>query len=400
MSFQILSDHVIEMRAMVQRAGGLLAHEDVQTNGGTSVAPTSYPRDIIMPCDRHDNDKADMTKIKIYPTRGELLSDAREFLPSTDREQPHFLTDQVARHFDTQFRLLRHDTFGQLKQAISNLMASLQNDTAGFHNPQHALGDMRASCYSHAHISYVSFGRQGLEVHITFLQPHAIRNKGAIEARRWWDESRRLEEGTLLSFISGTGADMQHIFFTVSARSTDHLPKDLNTYGNDPKQKTIIAKLATNDQTVMESMMLSSCHQVKGILVEFPGVLPATFVAILENLQSMQRLNRLPFRQWILPDRTADGNATTLTIPPPLYARKPGFTFPLESIIMEGASSFALDPSASVQDDTILDQVDSRTTLDRGQCRALIEALTREYCLIQGPPGRLSLSRTFLHLCF
>ena len=56
-------------------------------------------------------------------------------------------------------------------------------------------------------------------------------------------------------------------------------------------------------------MIQSSCHNTHGALIEFPGVLLATFVPILKNLQNMHQLGQLPFRQWILPDRIgANGN--------------------------------------------------------------------------------------------
>lgn len=35
----------------------------------------------------------------------------------------------------------------------------------------------------------------------------------------------------------------------------------------------------------------------------------------------------------------------------------------------------------------LLNKLETRTQLDRGQCQALIAALTREYAFIQGPPG-------------
>jgi hypothetical protein len=45
---------------------------------------STYPREIILPGDRHDNDKIDITKIKILPTEDEIRSNQVEFLPSTD----------------------------------------------------------------------------------------------------------------------------------------------------------------------------------------------------------------------------------------------------------------------------------------------------------------------------
>ena len=64
-----------------------------------------YPREIIVPADRYDNDKLEISEIEMFPTCDELMSDTKDFLPSTDPDQPHFLTNKVERHIDTNFRL-------------------------------------------------------------------------------------------------------------------------------------------------------------------------------------------------------------------------------------------------------------------------------------------------------
>jgi hypothetical protein len=38
----------------------------------------------VIPNDCYDNDKKDITNIVIFPTRDEIMSDAKEFLPLTD----------------------------------------------------------------------------------------------------------------------------------------------------------------------------------------------------------------------------------------------------------------------------------------------------------------------------
>jgi hypothetical protein len=99
----------------------------------------------------------------------------------------------------------------------------------------------------------------------------------------------------------------------------------------------------------------------------------------------MMKLGELPFRQWIVPN---PGNAHVYAgMPPPQYARSPGFAFPLNSIVHDGRIPFAIPATASPEDMSFVDQVHRRTDLDRGQCQALIAALTREFALIQGPPG-------------
>lgn len=139
----------------------------------------------------------------------------------------------------------------------------------------------------------------------------------------------------------------------------------------------------------MESMIQLSCQNTRGVLIEFPRVLLATFVPILENLQNMQQLSQLPFRQWILPSRigTNGNQSAVLAVPPPLYARNPHFTFSLKTILKCSDEDFALSPNTPDDDVTTIDELEARTCLDRGQCRALIAALSREFAFVQGPPG-------------
>ncbi|KAF2120795.1 hypothetical protein BDV96DRAFT_275996 [Lophiotrema nucula] len=394
----IVTNHISEIRAMIDRAKGLLA-EEPEASHGMSLGfglRSSYPHEFKLPRDRHDNDKADITKMKIFPTHEEILSDSAEFLPTTDRDQPHFLNDQAARHLDTHFRLYRHDTFGELKSALHAFLGALRQDKMALNNPKPYLGDMRASYYSKASISYVRFSnRRGLEIHVSFLPPVQLRNRSGPERRKWWDESRKLEEGTLLSFICIMGTAIQHIFLTVVERKVVEGASDTSKQRHS--QPTVITQLAMQDQSIIETMLQLSTTKLHGTLLEYTNVLPPTFVPILENLQNMQRLGRLPFRQWILPDR-GDADKTgrsALTIPPPVYARHPGFNFPLDCILLPDRKSIKVSAISSSDDSVLVEEIAQATGLDRGQSRALVAALTREFAFIQGPPGT---GKTYLGL--
>jgi len=146
-------------------------------------------------------------------------------------------------------------------------------------------------------------------------------------------------------------------------------------------------KLATRNQSDLESLIRLSCQHARGILIELPGVIPATFMPILENLQRMQRLSRLPFRQWILPDQTGPKTNGVVDISPPLYSRGSKFAFSLKSILKVGGDDLSISSKVSVNDSAIIDEMVARTELDRGQCQAMIAALTREFAFVQGPPG-------------
>ncbi|RYP28181.1 hypothetical protein DL767_007329 [Monosporascus sp. MG133] len=95
---------------------------------------------------------------------------------------------------------------------------------------------------------------------------------------------------------------------------------------------------------------------------------------------------RVTFQHWILPNER-DGGVTTTAMPPPKYARKPGFTFGLDSITSDGHGGLTI---GAIDTGTWAMQVQmpqDPMTLDHGQCQELLVALTREHNLIQGPTG-------------
>ena len=389
-AFQILRNGIAELRGIMGRATGLLQEDrETQVDGvSTTVVTSTYPRDLVIPQDRHDNDKADITQMKILPTEDEIRSDHAVFLPSTNRDQPHFLADQVERHLDTHFRLLRHDVLGEVSEAIGGMMVALEADPKSIEGRKPNIGNTRVYVNLEAHVTYVSFERRrGLEVQISFQQPYFLRKKSSSERRRWWEETKRLDEGVLLAYLFVNDTKSSLLFFTVSQKQTD----TNNNFGlsSNAHQATITAKLASRDQSDLEKIIQLSSFNIRGILIEFPGASPSTFAPILESIQNMQHLSRLPFRQWILPDRVATDTheSKAFDVPPPLYTRSPGFAFSLQPILKDAGDEFSIDPKSPPYDVNIVGELEKRTTLDQGQCQALITALTREFTLIQGPPG-------------
>jgi hypothetical protein len=216
-----------------------------------------------------------------------------------------------------------------------------------------------------------------------------IRKRTSAEKERWWEDSRRFDEGSLLSFIWIHDSTVQHIFLTLSEKTTDPKKEYGLTHGKE--MAYITANLVTQDRATVRSLMQAQTGAARGLLLEFPKVIPATFSPILESLKEMHRLNRLPFQQWIVPRRREgpQGIQTMHQIHPPLYARTPGFKFSLLPLLEaeNREEQFLIEPTSSCDDELLLNKLESTTKLDRGQCQALIAALTREYALIQGPPG-------------
>lgn len=376
-----------EVRGMIARARGLLHNEGPKVSGvSTTVTTSTFPREIELPGGRHDNDKDDIADIQILPTENEIKSERKEYLPSTDRDQPHHLSDTVQRHIDTNFRLYRHDIFGALKDHIGGFMLAVEKNPSLMNSPRIIIGDIRSSyIFRKAHISDIRLHtRRDLEAFITFTQPQPLRDSTAADRHRWWDETRRLNPGNLLCYIFVSGTKTSLLFFVVTEKE---LSKTANRVGlvSDPENATIHVRLATRSQMDFELMTQLRCELTRGLLIELPGVIPGTFIPVLENLQNMQRQSRLPFRDWILPEQ-----ATTpgpLDIPPPLYAQSKGFRFSLNPLLIDPDDELSIDATMSQNDPDIINEIEERTELDRGQCEALVAGLTREFAFIQGPPG-------------
>ncbi|TAQ88242.1 hypothetical protein B7494_g3417 [Chlorociboria aeruginascens] len=77
----------------------------------------------VQPGGRHDNDFSDHRKISIMPTADELLSRDRPFLrvPEFYLRDAELETSRLAIHIDNQFRLLREDMVGEIREEIQKL---------------------------------------------------------------------------------------------------------------------------------------------------------------------------------------------------------------------------------------------------------------------------------------
>lgn len=383
----VLAKRIAEFGRMIRRARDSVEEVDGSEKRVNAVVASTYPRDIHIPGNRHDNDKRDITDIKILPTENEIRSERPEFLPSPNVDQPHFL-EGVERLFDTHFRLLRHDIFGELKSVLGGLLHTCDTETKLAQTSHLPLGNIYAYAYRGAAVTYLTFTKKsGLEAQISFPQPHHLQKKSSSERQRWWEDTKRLNEGSLLCLIALEGQRSSLLFFTVSQKITD--PKNQYALVADRSYATITAKLASGqDQRQITSLIELNLHRhTTNILVEFPGVLLATFVPTLENLQQMQKVSRLPFENWIVPKPSNGYNANDaeLQIPPPLYARQDSFAYDLKVILNDPAEVLALRPRSGGHD--MACKLERLTSLDRGQCEALITALTSEFALIQGPPG-------------
>ncbi|KAK0738809.1 hypothetical protein B0T18DRAFT_395032 [Schizothecium vesticola] len=165
---------------------------------------------------RHDNDHANITKIQILPTYEEIVSPRclqSEYLPTTDPSQWH--VPGIRGRLDREFRLLREDTVGQLRDAVKETLTAITERQTG----QASRGKNTTRTYTYESptpesINMDRFG--GLELVVRCNQPSALKNLNPKRREEWWSHSKRLQKGALVCLVDATGA----VLFCVVSAST------------------------------------------------------------------------------------------------------------------------------------------------------------------------------------
>ena len=130
---------------------------------------------------------------------------------------------------------------------------------------------------------------------------------------------------------------------------------------------------------------LLSTDQIRGpvgceVRDEESDIVLPSFRPTLEALQAMSCHGDIPFADLTAPstDLLVD---TDIEVSAPTYTRQPGFRFDLSSIMT--TNPLKLRPGKAFDIKSLMDD----STLDETQSKAIINALSRRFALIQGPPG-------------
>ncbi|KAH7304152.1 hypothetical protein B0I35DRAFT_152968 [Stachybotrys elegans] len=346
---------------------------------------------------RHNNDHADISKIKILPTPDEINSPRGEYLPTVDASQWHLPGMQG--RIDREFRLLREDTIGQLRDAVRETLEHIRMPKG--ERARHSTNSIRTYTYEFATPVAVEIDSlTGLELVVQCCQPAAVRKLTSQKRREWWKWSKSLQAGALVCVLDVRGSIS---FFSVS-ESTMRSADDKRA-----RKKNMVAGGSTSDAEdsppaftlsedenylyvrlqLIDSRPNDVSHALqwyRGIgsaprqyLVEFPGVLLASFMHTLESLQKIFTAANVPFSEILSPASDSFGS---VSVKAPQYAMKPGFSFNLKCLIKDG-SDFLVSPTSPGNPD----ELESKSMLDFTQSVALLNTLIREVSIIQGPPG-------------
>ena len=345
---------------------------------------------------RHDNDHADISLISIMPTAQEIKSERPEYLPTTNLHNHHLAGIQGL--CDRQFRLLREDTIGQLRNCVASVLGDLtsaKENGGSIRKTDDAFRGTRVFVYDNVLLPDIIFDmKKGLRFAAEFDQPGPAKKLATeMQRRSWWDESKRLQIDSLLCLVDSDG---RTVFLYVAEREERKFEPDgtissiphsmsLNLW-SDRQRSTIILQLVDmQKQEILEVLSRSQNESlVRNVLVEFPGILLPSFRPTLEALQRMSKnFQDVPFSQLIAlsPESGEGGEQGMADIPPPTYALQRGFSFNLGAISKGAPLRLQVGTRFNSQD------LMAQTSLDVTQCQALINGLTRSFALIQGPPG-------------
>ena len=362
---------------------------------------------------RHDNDHANICRIKIMPTAEEIASDYPEYVPASDPQTWH--RQGIQGLLDRQFRLLREDTVGQLRDSVRLAGERLRDSKTGdldLSSKSHH--GTRMFLYSGVSIADVRFDKlKGLLIYAEFDQPSVVsRMNTRAERLFWWCNSKQLITDSLLCLTDSRGratflsvvergddirdnrgqqkqstpnpADIPASWQTVDDANTLE-QEEVRTLSNNRKRAVITLKLVeTKDEDISHILgRYRNPEPVNLALVEFPGVLLPSFRPTLRALQSISSRGEVPFSDVIVPahPQPANQEGNTTPVQPPLYSLRQGFQFDLSDIA--DGKPMHLSPHDRFDFTSLL----RSSKLDESQCRALLSALTNSFALIQGPPG-------------
>ena len=341
---------------------------------------------------RHDNDHQDITDIKILPTTQEIQSHRLEYLPFRDPGAWHL--PGIKGLLDRQFRLLREDTVGQLRDAVGLEIKRLRNTETTSRNSKQG---SRTIAYKKADLTDIEFDKwKGLQIAVEFDQPPAVLEMSAAQRRDWWENSKQLQMDSLLCFIDAEGGTIflsaadqinlrdagptNGVLSLNTGATVEDLIKPQNLFNHPQRAVAILRPVDTykHDIIRMISAFARRRHSRQS-LVEFPGVLLPSFRPTLQALQQMSRDAELPFSEFLAPPLQRGKDPQ---VPPPSYALREGFTFDL-SCLLTNKGHLTLSPGKRFDHQAL----QRGSTLDEAQATALVDALCRSLALVQGPPG-------------
>ncbi|KAM0422049.1 hypothetical protein ACHAPD_000492 [Fusarium lateritium] len=341
---------------------------------------------------RHDNDHTDIRNIQIMPTFDEIVSPRAEYLPTKYPSEWHI--GGIRGRLDREFRLIREDTVGQLRDVVRDMLEAARDPKRGILQKSKTMRTYTYESPMPIHVNWHRIG--GLEMVLSCKQPPAVSKLNAKKRREWWGHSKRLQAGALVCLFDIKGTVIFCVVSDTTMRSRDDKEgrtlqkkaegqesnEEVRTLSDDEAVLFVNLRLVDPTDTEISHAMRwykSTRSSPRRYLVEFPGVLLDSFKHTLSALQKMHEKPDIPFKKLLAPKNDPDSD---VDVGLPQYARVPGFAFDLGCLTAD-KSALAMNPRSPLAPETLA----LKTSLDPTQSAALLNTLTRELSLVQGPPG-------------
>ncbi|KAL2816292.1 hypothetical protein BJX63DRAFT_143404 [Aspergillus granulosus] len=373
-----------------------------------------FPGDLSRVGPRHDNDHALIQDIRILPTLSEIHSQRNDFLPTRDvytSSNAHH-QEGILRLLDSQFRLLREDTSGLLRDAVRlvvdhwETLVSNSNWGAKRKLIRNESPTPMRIYYGAQLRAFKSSGIRGLEVEIEFDQVRRTKGMSPAQRRKHWINSRSLREGGgLVALVDAeVDDDINVVFMQVSNREVNPVTESTSTGVSDVVSSAQRAMVTLRFPSTPTKMDLSGLMGMNSellqdvekplILVEFPALQYNQFEGILRCLQSLHKTPSLiPFARWLtVGEKEPPNNDFIPHVPSPSYLKDSTLDIFTDKVSNElDTEGNSAQPTISISSredpEALHKQLSQLTSLDPGQAKAMISALTHEISLIQGPPG-------------
>ncbi|CAG8485643.1 8192_t:CDS:10 [Ambispora leptoticha] len=357
---------------------------------------------------RHDNDFENISEISIIPTQNEIISDTRDpFLPFCDPNLPHFLPAGIERLLDTNFRLLREDMLNPIRLGIKNFLEYLSKNEkkegkkSRFENGRfkYDTGMDNGDLIVYSNVRFIDIivdHRRGFSTRVSFAAPKIRGAKSKRDRKEYWSKAKKLMNGSMVCLLWPTVTELDanvddkkfthKLFFgTVIDRDEDRLAKNENWVEIDinfidpsiyPLMLEDISKKDYSNPNIATGKYI----------VESTGVYLESYYHVLKRLQTTNP-SEFPFEKYLTPIESDETHNQFIS--PPLYARAPQHEFILSRTkrCNHVPSPISLKVNDIKSQEQCIEQLKAAGHVDETQAKSIVESLSREIALIEGPPG-------------
>ncbi|ORY15668.1 P-loop containing nucleoside triphosphate hydrolase protein [Clohesyomyces aquaticus] len=306
-----------------------------------NTTSTELNQEAISAGGRHDNDFADFRQVKILPTSDEFASTERPFYRTADAVASAEVDDRGAIHLDNQFRLLRENLLGELRNDFQIATGQKKGSRRNFAIPGLTFDGIdcgpdnkRKACC--------------LKLCCKDDIPQMARMKTARERSQYVKENKNFIKHQSFGCLISDG---QVVAFATVERDEDLLSR------SPP-----VIVLRIDDQELFKKVLIAS----KSFLdLRFVQVDTAVF-AYEPILKCLQKITELPLKEQIVDLQPGSSSAEAEVMPAHIINR-------IRKDSLDDLSR-TLDTPKPIK-------------LDGPQADSLLNGLTKRVSLIQGPPG-------------